>query len=121
MTSEKRKYMRFNVLMDAICRTGGVLKNMKVNNFSKEGVGVIGQESLKQGEAVEIELTIPGDNVPVVLQGEVAWACREGAEDAQCKGGIRFSKVSNEDRSRMLEYIYHRWITPGSDKGPDKE
>jgi Tfp pilus assembly protein PilZ len=100
--------------MDAISRTGGALRRFKVRNFSKEGIGVISSEALKQGDNVELELTIPGDNVPVVFQGEVAWARQAESDSAQCKSGIRFTKVSNEDKSRMLEYIYHKWIVPSS-------
>ncbi len=113
MHEEKRRFMRFNVLWDAICRRGDASRKLKVSNFSKEGVGVIGKESLKKGEEIEIELTIPGDNIPVVLRGEVAWASDPISDNSQYRSGIKFSKVRNEDRSRILEYIYNQWLTPG--------
>ncbi|MFH1847477.1 MAG: PilZ domain-containing protein [Candidatus Omnitrophota bacterium] len=113
--AEQRKYMRFNVLMDAICRTGGMFKKLKINNFSKEGIGIIGKHSFKQGESLELEMTIPGDNVPVVLEGEVAWASDPVSDSSQYKGGIKFKKISNDDKSRILEYIYQEWIMPDKD------
>jgi len=33
---------------------------MKINNFSKEGLGLLCDELLNKGEQVEIELIIPG-------------------------------------------------------------
>jgi hypothetical protein len=114
MTDEKRRYMRFNVLLDAICRKNGNRKKLKVNNFCKEGVGILSKESFNQGENVEIELMIPGDNIPVVLHGEIAWSNDPIIGNIHHKSGMKFHKVSNEDRSRILEYIYHRWIMPAS-------
>jgi c-di-GMP-binding flagellar brake protein YcgR len=109
---EKRKYMRFNVLMDAICRTGGALKKLKISDFSKEGVGVLSNEAFEEGENVEMELMIPGDNVPVILQGEVAWAKSPFEESVKYKSGVKFKNMTNGDKSRILEYIYQKWIMP---------
>ena len=113
---EKRRFIRFDVLMDAICRTGSALKKVKVNNFSKEGIGILSSESLREGEGVEIELMIPGDNIPILFEGEVAWSRGSADDDASHKGGVRFKKISNNDRSRMLGYVYQKWIMPASAK-----
>lgn len=111
---EKRRYMRFNVFMDAVCRERGKERKLKVGNFCKEGIGVLSREPFNEGENVEVELTIPGDNIPVLLEGEVAWAEGPVSDNSQYKGGIKFKKVSNGDRSRILEYIYQKWIMPES-------
>ncbi|MFH1665084.1 MAG: PilZ domain-containing protein [Candidatus Omnitrophota bacterium] len=112
---EQRKYMRFNVFMEAIGRTGDALKRFKVSNFSKEGVGILSDESLNEGEDVEVEMMIPGDNIPVVFEGRIAWTSdRDG--DEPYKGGIRFKKICSDDKTRILEYIYHKWITPDRSK-----
>ena len=71
---EKRRYMRFNVIMEALCHKSGNKKKLKINNFSKEGVGLLSEDFLIRGEELEIEMTIPGDNIPVIFNGEVAWA-----------------------------------------------
>ncbi len=112
MSGEKRKYMRFNVLMDAVSRTSGAVRKLKINNFSREGVGLISRAALNEGEEVAIEMMIPGDNVPVVLSGRIAWATGPVSDDSQHRGGLKFDNVSNHDRSRILEYIYQKWIMP---------
>jgi hypothetical protein len=109
---EKRKYMRFNVIIEALCRRGDSKKRLKINNFSKEGVGVLSHDTLTPGEDLEIEMTIPGDNVPVFLGGEVTWTSAPVQDSCHYRGGIRFKDIKNEDKSRLLEYLYNRWITP---------
>lgn len=111
---EKRKFMRFNVLMDAICKKGESPKKLKINNFSREGVGVLSHESLSEGEKVQIELSIPGDNMPVFMDGEVAWSMSPGVDNRQYRSGIRFKDIKNSDRSRILGYIYQKWIMPSN-------
>ena len=109
---EKRRFMRFNVFMDAICRRNGASKKLKVNNFSREGIGILSRESFDQGEDLEIEMMIPGDNIPVLFEGEIAWANGPTSDNGQYKSGIKFKKISNGDRGRVLEYIYQNWIAP---------
>jgi c-di-GMP-binding flagellar brake protein YcgR len=110
---EKRRYMRFNVFIDGLSRhKGGANKNLSINNFSKEGVGFVSHDPLTPGEELEIEMLIPGDNMPVVVNGEVAWASAPEQDSCHYRGGVRFKKISNGDKSRLLEYIYNRWIIP---------
>ncbi|MBD3379259.1 MAG: hypothetical protein GF408_02235 [Candidatus Omnitrophica bacterium] len=112
--SDKRKYMRFNVFLEAICRTGnGLMKKFKINNFSREGLGVESYDALPEGENLEIELMIPGDNMPIILEGELAWCAEERDRNTGHRGGIKLKKVSNSDRSKLLGYIYNKWITSG--------
>jgi len=109
---EKRKYMRFNVFMDALRRKADGADKLKVSNFSREGMGVISREPFKEGDDVNIELTIPGDNIPVILEGQIAWTKDPETDNFQYRGGVRFKKIANGDRSRILEYIYQKWIMP---------
>ncbi len=113
---EKRRNIRFNILMDAICGRGESFKKLKINNFSRDGVGIISSETFQQGEDVELEMTIPGDNMPIMLHGEVAWSNNSESDDGKHKTGLRFKNVRNEDRSRILEYIYQKWIVPNKEK-----
>ncbi|MFH1877858.1 MAG: PilZ domain-containing protein [Candidatus Omnitrophota bacterium] len=116
MTEEKRRYMRFNVLADAVCKTGGVRKQLKVKNFSREGLGILSDEMINKGEEVEIEMVIPGDNIPVMLQGEIAWTDNENAGNGLHNMGIQLKKISNDARSKILEYIYKDWMKTNTEK-----
>lgn len=107
--SEKRKFMRFAVLLDAIFR-GGVSGSAKVNNFSRHGLGIITEEDLETGEEFELELSIPGDNIPVICQGEIAWKKRYDADQAKNKCGFLIKDIDSKDRGRLLEHVYKKWI-----------
>lgn len=109
---EKRQFMRFNVILDAMCRRNGKTKKLQINNFSKEGLGILARERFDEGEDVDIELMIPGDNIPIICEGEVAWSQGPDMDSAQHKTGIRFKNISGGDKGRILEYIYQNWIVP---------
>ena len=109
--SEKRRFIRFNVLLDAISRTAeGALKKFKINNISKDGVGILCDEMLNMGDDIEMEMMIPGDNMPVLFKGEVAWVANSSYNNARYKSGLKFKKIRSEDRNRVLEYIYQKWL-----------
>ena len=109
---EKRRFMRFNVFLKALCRSRESKKSVRVSDFSKEGIGLLSEESFNCGDEVEVEMMIPGDNVPVVIAGQIAWASGSTDGANAYKGGLKFNKIDNDDRSRILEYIYQNWIMP---------
>lgn len=113
---EKRRFMRFKVFLEALYHCRGEKRNIKVNNFSKDGIGVLSSETFNVGEEVGIEMMIPGDNVPIIIEGQIAWASGPADELNEYKGGLKFSKINNDDRSRILEYIYQNWIKPGKEQ-----
>lgn len=111
---DNRKYMRFNVIFDALCRTRDFLKNLKVDNFSREGLGVVSDQPLPEDSDVEIEFLIPGDNIPVIVSGQIAWTSDKPADGKLYKSGVKLNKINNTDRGRILNYIYKKWMLPKS-------
>ena len=108
---EKRRFIRFDVLLNAICRTKGSLKKLKVNNFCREGIGILSEEALDKGEDLELEMMIPGDNIPIIFEGQIAWVGGTLPGQPDHQAGIKFKKIKSEDRGKILEYIYKKWIT----------
>ncbi len=106
--------MRFNVLLDVLCRTSGALKKLRVHNFSREGIGVLSDKIIPGGEDVELEMAIPGDNIPVVVTGQIAWTDEKKEGSAHYEGGIKLTKMGNDDRRRILNHIYKKWMLPKS-------
>ena len=118
---DNRKYLRFNVILEAICRKGGILKKVKVNNFSKEGVGILSDETLNKGEDLEMEMMIPGDNIPVIIEGQIAWTSEAASKDDAHKAGVKLKKIKASDRGRILEYIYNNWVKTTGDENKKSE
>ncbi len=98
--------MRFNVFLDALFRKEGVLKKLKINDFSREGAGLLSKDYIPAGEDIEIELMIPGDNMPIIIMGEIVWANDSAYGNALHKSGLKIKKIDNSDRNRILDHIY---------------
>jgi len=109
--SERRRFMRFDVVLDALY---GLLEKPSsrtksyISNLSKEGLKLEGGAAMTKGSLVELEMSIPGDNMPIFAFGEVAWA--EQADNSKYNAGIKFTKINNHDRVRLLDYVYDKWI-----------
>lgn len=104
--SERRKFIRFNTALDAEYRTltlNPIFGKALAKDLSKEGVRFGLKENLPPGSPVEMTLNIPGDNLPVFATGKIAWA--DGLE-----AGIKWTKISHQDRLRVLEYAYKEWL-----------
>ena len=109
--TERRRFLRFETALNALCdivndKTKALYR---VKNLSKEGALIITDKRLKEGSEINLTMDVPGDNVPIFASCEVAW--QKGAEDASAyETGIKFKKIDNPDKGRLLEYIYTQWL-----------
>src|SRR3989338_7781818 len=106
MSSERRKHMRFQTPLDLEYRTlthNPIFGKALAKDLSKDGVRLAMKHPVPIGTSVELCLNVPGDNLPVFATGRVAWA--DGLE-----AGIRLTKISHQDRTRVLEYVYREWL-----------
>ena len=103
---ERRRFMRFDLPLDLEYRTltlNPIFGKALAKDLSKDGVRLNLKQAVPMGTPVEICLNVPGDNLPVFATGKVTWA--DGLE-----AGIRFTKIDNTDRARVLEYVYREWL-----------
>jgi hypothetical protein len=111
MSSERRKHMRFTAPVDVEYRTlthNPIFGKALAKDLSKEGMRFgLKQDAVRQqisvGTSVEICMNVPGDNLPVFATGKIAWA--DGLE-----AGVKLTKISQNDRVRVLEYVYKEWL-----------
>ncbi len=104
--AERRKHIRFNTPLDVEYKTltlNPLFGKTLAKDLSREGVRVGLKQPVPVGTAVELCLNVPGDNLPVFATGKVAWA--DGLD-----AGLRLTKISSNDRLRMLDYIYKEWL-----------
>ena len=98
--------MRFQAPMDLEYRTltlNPIFGKALAKDLSREGVRMGTQSEIPAGTPIEICLNVPGDNLPVFATGKIAWA--DGLE-----AGVRLTKISSSDRTRVLEYVYREWL-----------
>ena len=108
---DKRKLIRFDSDLEAFQRHeiyGGADEKIKsrVKNVSRDGLKLIAGNALPKGSSVELEIDIPGDNIPAFVFSEVVWSKKAG--DAH-EAGLRFTKINPHDQSRLLDYVYDVW------------
>ena len=104
--AERRKFMRFAAPLDLEYKTltlNPIFGKALAKDLSREGVRLGMKHDIPAGTPIEICLNVPGDNLPVFATGKVAWA--DGLE-----AGVRLTKISHTDRTRVLEYVYREWL-----------
>ncbi|MDD4202653.1 MAG: PilZ domain-containing protein [Candidatus Omnitrophica bacterium] len=112
--TERRKFLRFNSFVDGLVRIiDKSSENVKSSliDLSREGLRINGKKALEKGENIEIELMIPGDNIPVFAAGQVAWSKRT---ENKYTSGILFTKLDTMDRTRLLGHVYNEWMNKRS-------
>ena len=58
-----------------------------------------------------MKLVLPGDTSPVYIVGEVAWTNENlKKRDFEYMAGVKFSKIDNYDKFRLLDYVYNEWL-----------
>ena len=104
--SERRKYLRFQAPLSLEYRTltlNPIFGKALAKDLSREGLRLGMRQDVPAGTPIEICMNVPGDNLPVFAAGKVAWA--DGLEV-----GVRLTKISHLDRTRVLEYVYREWL-----------
>ncbi len=103
---ERRRFMRFQAPMDLEYRTltlNPIFGKALAKDLSREGVRLDMKHNIQTGTPIEICMNVPGDNLPVFASGKIAWA--DGLEV-----GVKLTKISQTDRTRVLEYVYQEWL-----------
>jgi len=108
---DKRKFTRFDSDLGAFrCHKAfdGVVEKIKsrIKDLSREGMRLLTDNDLPKGSSVELEIDVPGDNIPVFVFSEVMWSKKAG--DAH-EAGLRFTKIEPSDRTRLFDYVHAAW------------
>ena len=109
--TERRKFLRFETALNALCdiAKGKHKAPSKVKNISKEGALVLLEKPLREGDEINLSMDVPGDNIPIFASCEVAWQKERTGANAY-DTGVKFKKIENSDKGRLLEYIYTQWL-----------
>lgn len=112
--TEKRKSMRFtaDVPMEyRLCRDRLIEGLTSIRDLSRGGMQFPIHRRLERGTLVNIKFILPEDERPVYLTGEVAWASGLSQKNSyEYFTGIKFFRIDNFDRVRLLDYAYNEWL-----------
>ena len=109
--TERRRFLRFEAALHALCEivSDKCKARYEVKNISKEGALIITDKKLRQGDELSLTMDVPGDNVPVFASCRVAWQ-KDLENNGSYETGLKFTKIENSDKGRLLEYIYLQWL-----------
>lgn len=119
--NERRKYMRFQAFIDVILKAVNKKKELIracIKDLSREGVRIGGQHHLKKGSILELEVNIPGDNIPIIATGQVEWT--EKLTETDYDSGVRITNIESLDRAKLMDYVYRDWIQTKMNEDNDK-
>ena len=112
--TERRRFLRFETALNAFCEVVSAKWKAasKIKNISKEGALLVVPKQLKEGDAIELSMDVPGDNVPVFASCQVAWQRDRARSDKSSvyETGVKFTRIDNPNKGRLLEYIYSQWL-----------
>jgi len=112
--TERRKFLRFNTALNGICEAVNekFKAPSKIKNISKEGALLVIDKPVTEGSELNLSMNVPGDNVPVFASCTVAWqrGINRSEGPSSYVTGVKFTKINNLDKGRLLEYIYSQWL-----------
>ena len=109
MEREKRKFQRLQGSVDLFYTVlNGIPKQRKpeITDVSREGLKLCGYNHLKIGDILELKIMVPGIDRPIVAFAEKIWAAKR--EDEKYNTGMRFTRISDLDRSMLIDYVYQQ-------------
>lgn len=108
---ERRKFVRFPTDLEcAYCEFEETSQKeyTRLKDVSREGARMVANKSFAPGTLLVIEISIPGQSIPIISFNVAVWS-RE-TDDAQYDVGMRISSMQNDDRARLLDYVYEEWL-----------
>ena len=108
---DKRKFLRFNVSLDARSKASGWFapkKSYSVKDVSREGLKLASKEAMKYGEMLKLEVSVPTERAPIKALGQVMWNQKTG--DSSYDVGLKFKDVRSEGKYAILSYAYDNWV-----------
>ena len=106
---ERRRYVRLQTpipIAYTVPQTGSV-HTTSTKNISADGLRLeTHDKTLKEGDLIELKLTIAGALNPVHAKGKVIWKKKMSLEDAapfDC--GIEFAEIEEDNKNTFLKFL----------------
>ncbi|MBD3295859.1 MAG: hypothetical protein GF392_00640 [Candidatus Omnitrophica bacterium] len=108
---EKRDTTRYNISnSDLSCRLCREDDRADVCDISGAGLGMLTDQRLREGEMVELEIMVPGDDIPIFVRAEVTWTSRNRKAEGKYSNGLCLRQIHSSDKKRLLSFIHHSFI-----------
>lgn len=97
-----------------------------VLDLSRGGVRFLTQKPLKFKSKVTLQLSIPGERIPLDLKGRVRWSTFNAGKSYKYQAGVQFSPYGLEKKQNFpqtltkLVALEQKFIEPGGPESPGK-
>ena len=99
MLKERRRYFRQPVRMQVKVVFGSRTLQATSTNVSEGGIALLMREALPKGATPHLHFSLPGLNVPLNVEAEVAWADMKGL------AGLRFRNVPKATQDQLEHWL----------------
>ena len=107
---EKRTEKRFPLLAGteivSCSMTNKDCLNVDIMNLSPGGIGISSVNRLHEGDVIELEVKVPGDDIPLFVKGEVVWVKQDNSKSDMYKAGIKLTKMEAADKKRLIKFLH---------------
>ncbi len=97
-----------------------------VLDLSRGGVRFLSQKPLKFKSRIHLQISIPGEKIPLILKGKVRWSSFNPGKSYKYQTGIQFNPYGEEKNQNYpgalvkIIALEQKFIEPGSSEGSDK-
>lgn len=106
---ERRTYLRLKIALSVAYTAAGndKIRKATVEDISAEGLRLLSSDkSLKEGDALEMKLEIPGGDNPVHANGRVIWKRKLSLEDAAPHTiGVELVEIEEDNKNTFLKFV----------------
>jgi CheY-like chemotaxis protein len=99
MVKERRRYFRQPVKMLVRVVLEGKILNATSTNISEGGIALMLREALPKGAAPRLKFSLPGKNIDLEVEAEVAWV------DIKGLAGFRFHNVPKTSQEQLEQWL----------------
>lgn len=99
MIKERRRYFRQPVKMLVKVAYEGKTLNATSTNISEGGIALMLREALPKGAAPHLKFSLPGTNIRMEVEAEVAWV------DVKGRAGFRFHNVPKSSQEQLEQWL----------------
>ncbi|MCK5219350.1 PilZ domain-containing protein [bacterium] len=118
LSFDKRKHPRITVTIQikykvinqseeavSIMEQKKVIQDGKADNVSAEGLFLVSEKILENGDILKLEVTLPGEPQPLRAFSEVVWISDYGLPEGKHGAGIYFMALRDEDADKIGRFV----------------
>jgi Tfp pilus assembly protein PilZ len=106
---DKRIHKRFSMFTKVFsCRLSEKkCVNLVVKDISTTGIGMRLDSKFEKGDIIELEIIVPGDDIPIFVAGEIAWIVPEKNGKGTYLAGVRLVRIERNDKNRLVKFLHN--------------